>query len=128
MTTKIKIYIAITAGLFFIIACYSIWSNYQMRKLETGVNDAKALADDKERRADELERAAHEYKEKIAYLEANLDELQTLARKQDEELKSIETTTGNARRDVERARSIRTAAATAEELCRKLAELGHPCD
>ena len=127
MTTRIKIYIAIAAAAFLIIASYSLWSGIQMRRLERQANDAKTIAAEHQKRADELESASRKYEEKIAYLEANLSELQTLARKQDEELKTIEITTGNARRDVERARSIRTAAATADEVCRKLAELGHPC-
>jgi len=91
------------------------------------VKDAKTLAAEKEQRADELEAKARVYEEKIAYLELNLAELKTLARKQDEELKNIEITTGRARADVERARGIRSAAATADEVCRKLADLGHPC-
>ena len=128
MTTKIKIYIAIGAAIFLITAGYSLWSNYKIRKLETAAENAKLHTGVQEQRANELEMSARKYEEKIAYLEANLSELQTQARKQDEELKTIETTTGNARRDVERARSIRTAAATADEVCRKLAELGHGCN
>ena len=127
MTTKIKIYIAIGTALFLIIAGYSFWSSIQMRRLERAANDAKTIAAERQQRADELEDASRKYEEKIAYLEVNLAELETLARKQDEELKTIESTTGNARRDVERARRIRSAAATAEELCRKLAEVGHGC-
>jgi uncharacterized protein HemX len=128
MTTKIKIYIAIGAALFLVVAGYSLWSNHKIKKLERATNDAKAEASDQQKHADELENASRKYEEKIAYLEANLSELQTLARKQDEELRTIETTTGNARHDVERARSIRSAAATADEVCRKLAELGHGCN
>lgn len=51
------------------------------------------------------------YEEKIAYLELQLAELGTLAQKQDEELKTIESNTRNARADVERTRRIRSAAA-----------------
>ena len=127
MSTKIKIYIAITASAFLIIAGYSLWSGIQIRRLENTANETKTVAANHQKRADELEDASRKYEEKIAFLEASLAELQTLARKQDEELKTIETTTGNARRDVERARRIRTAAATADEVCRKLAEVGHPC-
>ena len=127
MTTKTKIYIAIAAATVLIIAGYSLWSGFQMRRLEKAANYAKTIAADHQKRADELENTARKYEEKITYLEANLAELQALATKQDEELKTIETTTGNARHDVERARSIRTAAATADELCRKLSELGHGC-
>jgi uncharacterized protein HemX len=127
MTISIKIYIAIAAALFLIIAGYSLWWNHQIRKLETTAEDAIHNAAVHEQRANELEATARKYQEKIAYLEANLAELQTLARKQDEELKSLESNTGIARRDVERARRIRSAAATADEVCRKLADLGHGC-
>jgi TolA-binding protein len=127
MSTKIKIYIAFGAAIFLFITGYSLWSNYKIRKLETKAEQAMQQADAHEQRANELEMSARKYEEKIAYLEANLAELQTLARKQDEELRSIETSTGNARRDVERARRVRSAAASAEDVCRKLAKLGHGC-
>ena len=128
MTNKIRIYIAIGAAILIFIAGYSLWSNYQIRKLERNAVDAKQNAEVQVQRANELEASARKYEEKIAYLEANLAELQTLARKQDEELKSIETNTNSARGDVGRARRVRSAAATAGEVCRKLAELGHPCE
>ena len=127
VNTKTKIYIATAAAVFLVVAGYSLWSGIQMRRLENAANEAKTIAANEQIRADELESSSRKYEEKIAYLEVNLAELETLARKQDEELKTIETTTGNARRDVERARRIRSAAATAEELCRKLAEVGHGC-
>ena len=127
MTNKIRIYIAVGAAIFIFIAGYSLWSNYQIGKLERNAGDAKQNAEVQVQRANELEASARKYEEKIAFLEANLAELQTLARKQDEELKSIETNTGRASADVERARRVRSASATAEEVCRKLAELGHGC-
>ena len=127
MDTKIKIYVACAVAAFLIITGYLIRSNLQIGRLGRTVKDAKTLAAEKEQRADELEAKARVYEEKIAYLELNLAELKTLARKQDEELKNIEITTGRARADVERVRSIRSAAATADEVCRKLADLGHPC-
>ena len=127
MTTKIKIYIACAVAAFLIVTGYSAWSNYQIRKLETAAASAKQKAEVQEQRANELEMRSRKYEEKIAYLESNLAELKTLAKKQDEELKNIETTTGRARADVERARRISSAAATAGEVCRKLAELGHGC-
>ena len=127
MNPKIKIYITIGIVIFLFVAGYSVWSNYQIRKLENTVGAAKQDAEFQEQRANELEMRSRRYEEKIAYLETNLAELKTLAKQQDEELKNIETTTGRARADVERARSIRSAAATAEEVCRKLAQLGHGC-
>ena len=127
MSNKIKIYIAGAVAAFLIVVGYSLWSNYQIRKLESAAANAKQKADTQESRANELEMQSRVYEEKIAYLETNLAGLKTLAKKQDEELKNIETTTGRARADVERARRISSAAATAEEVCRKLAELGHGC-
>jgi TolA-binding protein len=128
MTTKIKIYLALAVTAFLIIASYSFWSNFQSGKLADAAGAAKQRAETEAQRANELEMAARKYEEKIAYLEANLNELKTLAKKQDEELKTIEITTGRARADVERARNIRSAAATAGEVCRKLAHLGHACE
>jgi len=127
MDTKIKIYIACAAAAFLIITGYSIRSNLQIGRLELAAEDAMVIAAQKEKLAGELETKSRIYEAKIAYLESNLAELKTLARKQDEELKNIEITTGRARADVERVRSIRSAAATADEVCRKLADLGHPC-
>ena len=127
MTIKIKIYIAIGAAIFLFVTGYSLWSNYKTRKLETKAEQAISHAEIQEQRANELEASARKYEEKIAYLETNLAELQTLARKQDEELKTLERNTGIARRDVERARRVQSAAATTEDVCRKLAELGYGC-
>ena len=127
MNSKIKIYITIGIVIFLFVAGYSLWSNYQIRKLETAAENAKQNAEIQAQRANELEMRSRKYEEKIAYLETNLAELKTLAKKQDEELKDIETVTGRARADVERTRRIGSAAATAEEVCRKLAELGHGC-
>jgi uncharacterized protein HemX len=127
MTTKIKVYIAVASVFLILVAGYSLWSSHQIRKLENAAEEAKQNAEFQEQRANEIEMRSRKYEEKIAYLEANLTELKTLAKKQDEELKNIETTTGRARADVERARRISSAAATAEEVCRKLADLGPPC-
>jgi chromosome segregation ATPase len=128
MTTRIKIYLALAVAAFLIIASYSLWADFRLGKLEDAAGAAKQRAETEAQRANELEKSARKYEEKIAYLESNLAELKALAKKQDEELKIIEITTGRARADVERARSIRTAAATAGEVCRKLADLGYPCE
>jgi CHASE3 domain sensor protein len=127
MTFRTKLYLALVGAFFLLLASYSLWTNHQIRELETNAEQAIERAEVQERRANELEASGRKYEEKIAYLEANLAELRDLAWKQDEELKNIETNTGNARRDVERARRVRAAAATAEDVCRKLAELGHGC-
>ena len=75
--------------------------------------------------AKEMEAAG--YKQKIEYLEGKLAEIQTIARKQDEELEKLNTNTHSARTDVDRARRTSSITADADELCQKLAELGHAC-
>ncbi len=128
MTTRIKLYITAAAIILTAASGYSLWSYIQLSRLETVVEGLKQTAAEKQEHAAELESRSRVYEGKIAYLESNLDELKTLAMKQDDELKQIDITTGNARADVERTRRIRSAAATADEVCRKLAELGHPCE
>ena len=76
--------------------------------------------------AKEVESA--EYRQKIEYLERQLSDIQTKARKQDEKLEKLSVNSGRARVDVERAKRTRAIDTDATELCRKLAELGHPCE
>lgn len=128
MTAKVKIYIAAGAAILAAIFGYSLWTNFQIGRLEDAAEQAKAEAAAKQQRANEIENESRKYEEKIAYLGAKLSELQVLARKQDEELEIIENLSGDARRNVEHARRIRTSRITAEELCAKLAELGHGCE
>jgi hypothetical protein len=44
MNIKTKIYLALAAAVFLIIAGYSLWSNYQIRKLETCGGECKQNA------------------------------------------------------------------------------------
>lgn len=104
-----------------------LWSSRQIRRLEETVEAAKTQAAQKEIAADNAEKAAAEYKQKIDYLETNLADVRELAEKQDEELQKLTTDTRNARRDVRDARRVRAVSATNEELCAKLTEVGHPC-
>ncbi|MGQ0540932.1 MAG: hypothetical protein ACT4O9_03650 [Blastocatellia bacterium] len=122
-----KIYIAAAILLSAAIG-YSLWSSYQIRRLEEVVEAAKTEAAQKQKHADELESRSRVYEEKIAYLEKNINEIKTIARKQDEELQKINVGVSSARGDVLRARRVRTAAANVGELCAKLAELGYPCE
>lgn len=122
------IYIAAAAIVLIAAIGYSFWSNYQIRQLEAAVEDARIEAAQKQKHADELESRSHVYEGKIAYLENNLNEIQTIARKQDEELQKITNDTDAARGRVQRTRGVRTAAANADELCAKLAEIGYPCE
>lgn len=130
MNTRTKIYIALGVAAVLAIGIFggSAWSDHRVRKLERNIEQAKQAANDASRNAEKLERDAAIYKEKIAYLESQLAETGKQARKQDEQINTQKTITDNARRDVERARGVRSNDATAAELCRKLAALGHACD
>lgn len=124
-----KIYIAI-AGLALLtigIIGGHVWSDHKLGKLETEVRDAKQAAADSQQIADEKEKEASIYKAKIEYLEQQIADSQTTARRQDEKLKTQTTNTARARADVERSRSVRSIDTGVNELCAKLAELGHPC-
>lgn len=104
-----------------------LWSNHKVAKLEREIDEAKAVAQEKQSLADEKEKQAGEYKAKIDYLEQQTDALRAERQKQDEELKTLSANVDNARRDVSRARVTSSKPATADELCAKLAGLGHPC-
>ena len=105
-----------------------LWSNHKIASLERDVETAKAAAAEKQSAAAQLEQQAVQYKAKTQYLEKQIAEINAIATKQNEELEKLSKATDSARRDVERARNIRSVAATANQLCSKLADLGHPCD
>ena len=129
MKTRTKIYIAaaIAAILTITILIYVI-TNIKIANLESEVAKAKQTATEKQQTAAERELEAAEYKQKIEYLETKIDEINQLARKQDEELEKLNLNSRNARSDAAAARRKRTVAATNAELCQKLVELGHPCE
>ena len=123
-----KIYIAIAAVIAVATIAGATWSNHKIAKLENEVEAAMKKADEVQQLAAEKEIQAAEYKQKIDYLEQKLADIQTIARKQDEELEKLEHSSRHALNDTERARRTRTIAATAGQLCQKLAELGHGCE
>ena len=128
MNTNLKIYLAgvvVLAGAVFIVG--GLWSGHKIATLEREVETAKTLAVEKQTAADNLEQEANQYKAKTEYLEQQLADLQARAKKQDEELESLSKTTNSARADVDHARRVRSVATTADQLCTKLADLGHPC-
>lgn len=127
MKLQTKMYIAIAAAVLLALTFNWLWSDHRIAKLAGESRDAIGRAETLERYAVQKESEAAEYKQKIDYLERELGEIQQLARKQDEELEKLNSVTNNARADVEHARRTRSAAATADELCQKLAELGHGC-
>ena len=127
MNLKIQIYVVIAA--VALIACVTswLWSNHKIAGLERDVENAKTLAVEKQNTANEKEKLAGEYKAKNEYLEQQIDSLRAVAQKQDEELQKLSANVDNARADVSRTHSVRSAAATLTELCTKLADLGHGC-
>src|SRR5260221_1610938 len=124
---KYSIGAAIAAVIAIGILAGWMWSGYRIRKLEHAVETAKTEADAKAQSAERSGKQTAEYPAKTKYLEQKLAEIQAIARKQDEELEKINTNTNAARGNAERARSVRSIATTADELCAKLAEVGHPC-
>lgn len=130
MKTNTQIYIGICVTAIFAVGILggTAWSDHKIAKLEGEVEKAKQEANSLQRSAEQKEIEAAEYKQKIEYLEGQLTDIQTIARKQDEELEKLNDNSGRARSDVERTRRTRSIAANADELCAKLAELGHPCN
>ena len=128
MTTKMKIYISAAAVLAALFLISSLVSRLETRRLEKQVEKAESAAAASEKTAAESETKAARFKEKIEYLETNLSEIRLIARKQDEELEKIYADTRTARDRMVDARRVRTIATTADELCEKLARVGHPCE
>ena len=130
MTITKNYYIALAVVAILLLGIFggAAWSNHKITKLEQRVDTEKLNAERFEQTAAAKEVEAAEYKQKNEYLETQLTEIQTIARKQDEELEKLNVNTRGARDGVDRARRTRTIAATADELCEKLAELGHGCE
>lgn len=130
MDTKYKIYAGlIIAGVLAAgLVGGSAWSNYKIDNLEKAVETAKQEAVKREQSAARIEQTAAEYRQKTQYLEESLAEIQTIARKQDEELENLSNETNHFRGGVRHARAVRTIQSTTDELCAKLGELGHPCE
>src|SRR5438105_2036283 len=85
-----RMLITVISAMFAIAAIGgSVWSNHKIAKLETAVEAEKQLADGRAQLAEKREFEAAEYKQKIAYLERQLTEIQVIARKQDEELEKL---------------------------------------
>ena len=128
MTLKTKIYLVAAALLVAVFLLSTAWSNFRNARLEKEIAAAKQMAETSEKTAADAERKVGEYKAKIEYLEKDLAEIQQIARRQDEELEKLTADTSAARDRVRDARGIRAVATTAAELCKKLAEIGHPCE
>ncbi|MEP7075394.1 MAG: hypothetical protein ABI878_06255 [Acidobacteriota bacterium] len=126
---NLKMKIGLVGASVFVIAILGswAWSSHKTATLERAVESAKARADAKTKAADEMEKQSAVYAAKTGYLEQKLAEIQAIARKQDEQLEKINVDTNAARTSAGRARSVRAIASTADDLCAKLAEVGHGC-
>lgn len=127
MNRQTKLIIAGAAAIIVGLAVTTLVSNYKLSRLESDIAQAKQRADAMEQQSQIAEARAGEYVKKIEYLEGELAAIASVARRQDEELKTISGDVGAARRDVERARTIRAIDTTTDELCSRLANLGHAC-
>lgn len=127
MDTKKIIYIGVAVAVLGILAA-AAWSERKISRLEAAVADAKAAAEVLQQSAATKEIEAAGYKQKAAYLESEIDKLQQISRKQNEKLSIQNTNTRRARTDAIRARGERPNDIDREELCQKLAKLGHECE
>ncbi|MGD9590583.1 MAG: hypothetical protein AB7Q37_11250 [Pyrinomonadaceae bacterium] len=128
MTLKMKIYLAAAAALVLISFGSWLWSEYRIGRLEKEVRNANAAGEEHAAAARKFETEAAEYRRKIEFQEERLSEMKRMAAQQDEEIEKLKLATDDARGSARRARSIERIDVTAAELCRKLAELGHPCE
>ncbi len=130
MTPRTKIYVALAAVsiLAAIVIGSKLWSDRKIAKLGVQLENARLTAEKSEANARELERMAAEHIRKIEYLEESISALKLIAKKQDEELKTLETDTSSARLTVRHARAVRSLESTTAQLCAKLAQLDRPCE
>lgn len=127
MNESTKLFLAAAAALALGAALASIVSNARIRSMERTIEAAKQRAGEADEAAAASEIKAAEYEKKIEYLDSEISGMSRLARRQDEELEKLDIGLGMARRDAERKKRVRAIGTTADELCRKLEELGHPC-
>ena len=125
---KTKLIATGVAALLITLFIGSLWSNHKIASLEREIEKAKTVAAEKQKAGELSEQKAAEHRAKTEYLEQQIAEINAIARKQDEELGNLSKNVDSARGNVERARRVRSVAATADELCAKLADLGHPCE
>ncbi|MBK9155408.1 MAG: hypothetical protein IPM25_14545 [Chloracidobacterium sp.] len=128
MTLKMKIYLAAAAALVLISVGSLLWSEYRLGRLEADIRRARADGEEHAAAARKFEAEAAGLRHKIEFQEERLSEMKRMAAQQDEEIEKLKLAADDARGSVRRARSIERIDVTAAELCRKLAELGHPCE
>ena len=129
MTTRTKIYIALAAAAAISISIFggAAWSGHTVRTLENAANAERERTVQMEKGSAEKDLAAARYREKTEYLERQIAEITATKRKQDEQLEKLNIDTRNARARVARARGSSATTIDAADLCKKLADAGHPC-
>lgn len=129
MNRENLIYVAIAGAILLAAALLlaDAVSTRRMAKLEAAVDAARAAQRSADARAAEKEKLAEHFRIKIEFLEENLADIRILADRQDEELKKITLNAASARADVIRIRQLRPIDITADELCRRLENIGYPC-
>jgi chromosome segregation ATPase len=126
--TKLIYAAAVATGILLaVLGVKTFIGEMQIRRIEADIAKQKAAAETLTETAAAKETEARRYIEKIAYLETKLTEINDVARRQNEEIEKAETVVRDARDNVRRVGGLRSIAVTADELCRKLAETGHPC-
>lgn len=128
MTLTTKIYLAAAAAVAAFALGTWLWSEYRIGRLQNEARIAIAAGEEHLAAARKFEAEAAGYRHKIEFQEEMLSELKRMAAQQDEEIEKLKLAADDARGSVRRARSIERIDVTAAELCRKLAELGHPCE
>jgi chromosome segregation ATPase len=128
MKIATKVYIAAAAALAFLIIAAGLISSLRTRSLEGQIERSVQNAETLEHKAAEAETDSAAHREKISYLERQLAELKQTGRRQDEKLETLNNNSRAAREHADRARRTSSVASNARELCKKLADLGHPCE
>lgn len=129
ITVRQKIY-AVSAAVLMIAAAFAIDSIRPMMnisRLEREASSAAARAEQSQAAYDAAMRIATVNAARAEYLGQQLEEIRSLAKKQDEEIKKIDVDINTARGRADRARQLGAVESTAHELCDKLESLGHPC-
>ncbi len=129
MHTQTKLYVGLAFAAIIALGLLGggLVADRKVKVLENVVTKLRLAAETAEQSSAAREIEAAEHRQKIDYLETKISEIKNIARRQDEELETLSIISRNARGDLERTRRIRSVAATADELCAKLAELGHAC-
>ncbi|MBX3281184.1 MAG: hypothetical protein KF756_01785 [Acidobacteria bacterium] len=128
MTKKMWLIAGCAAASLALIAIFSLRTSIDIKKADERAEAKKAAAETAEDAAAELEKRQSEHTAKIEYLETEIEKLRDEARRKDEELKRLGARVRIARDRVTDAKRTRSIDTNADELCRRLAEVGHGCE